>query len=484
MINTQKSHRNLWLPLYRFLTFSLADESISIKRLMAVSIEDGYLSIATGVRVLSRIRIKDTKRYHTGEDRYPNHSEVISSIRSFLNETGTEKSDIVLCIPKQWTVIKSASFPSSVKENLPGVISYEMDRLTPFSADEAFYDFTVLHEDTERVNVLLVTIRADLLMPYINALKENGFNITTITTGHSSMGSLLRYTGEDTECFLMTMVDGRGYECGLFIDGLMCEAYAERFKEGVNGELLTSDINTLVEHAKTAGRPPRLIMLINGNEDIKKGVESATGMPVRMIDKTRFENYGGDACIASAGVVESLWKGARSLNLLKKGYTTDEKPPYIITIVLVLILLVSIVFYILAPLKMEGKRLREIDRMIAEKEDAVKKVESIKKEIDVIESELSVINDFRHSRLPTIDILRELSSVLPKKAWLTGLSIKEKTLEIDGYSTSATELLPILDASRVFEKVEFSSPTVRDASMNSERFRIRMQIEGKSDAKK
>jgi hypothetical protein len=51
-------------------------------------------------------------------------------------------------------------------------------------------------------------------------------------------------------------------------------------------------------------------------------------------------------------------------------------------------------------------------------------------------------------------------------------------VDIEGYAASASELLPKLEASKLFQKVEFASPTFRDVKMNSDRFVIKMEIEG------
>ncbi|GAB4540093.1 MAG: hypothetical protein Fur0020_09080 [Thermodesulfovibrionia bacterium] len=487
--NTGKGFRGLWLPIYRFLTFSLADESISRKRLIAISIEKGHVSIANGSRVLSRISIKRVKRYEIVEDRYPNAGEVVSFLTSFINETGIRRADVAVSLPKEWTVIRTANLPSSVKENLADVVSYEMDRLTPFNSDEAFYDFNLLNEDDERLYILLGAVKAEMVMPYINALKEAGFNPLAITIDLSSIGTLLRYIGEDAREFIMVRIDKDRYGYGTFIDGLMHESYINEFRGDVGDEAILSDITDLLKSARMSGKTPEVIMLVNGNDRIRQQIESATGIPVKPIDGTRFEYYGGDASIATGAIIESLWKDARQLNLLKRGVTERDKQPYILTIILLLAFIISIALYMVAPLKVEEKRLAEINRQIAEREDEIKKIEALKKEIEVVSSDLSTIEDFKKSRVSAMDVLKELTSVLPKKAWLTGMSIREDKLEIDGYAVSATELLPLLDRSGYLGKVEFSSPTVRDAAMNSDRFRIRMQIEmpevtgGKTDAK-
>ncbi|HEX2966114.1 MAG TPA: PilN domain-containing protein, partial [Syntrophorhabdaceae bacterium] len=62
--------------------------------------------------------------------------------------------------------------------------------------------------------------------------------------------------------------------------------------------------------------------------------------------------------------------------------------------------------------------------------------------------------------------------------WLTRTRITEQTVEIEGYAGTATTILPKLEQSNMFQKVEFTSPTVRDARMNADRFVMRMELEG------
>jgi Tfp pilus assembly protein PilN len=108
----------------------------------------------------------------------------------------------------------------------------------------------------------------------------------------------------------------------------------------------------------------------------------------------------------------------------------------------------------------------------------VKKVEALKKEVDALESEVSTINSFKKGKPMTLQILKELTAILPKSAWLTRARITDTTVEIEGYAAAATELLSKLEASPYLKKVEFASPTFRDVRLNSDRFVIKMEIEG------
>jgi Tfp pilus assembly protein PilN len=112
------------------------------------------------------------------------------------------------------------------------------------------------------------------------------------------------------------------------------------------------------------------------------------------------------------------------------------------------------------------------------RKDEVRKVENLKKDIGALESEISSITDFKENRPMALSILKELTTILPKPAWLTRVRITETTVEIEGYASAATELLPKLETSKYLQKVEFASPTFRDARMNADRFSIKMEIEG------
>jgi len=104
------------------------------------------------------------------------------------------------------------------------------------------------------------------------------------------------------------------------------------------------------------------------------------------------------------------------------------------------------------------------------------KVEALKKDMEALSSEIDAINDFKGARTMDLNILADLTSVLPKNAWLTRMRITDTSVEIEGYANSATELLPKLEASKYMRKVEFASPTFRDVRLNADRFSIKMEI--------
>ena len=68
-------------------------------------------------------------------------------------------------------------------------------------------------------------------------------------------------------------------------------------------------------------------------------------------------------------------------------------------------------------------------------------------------------------------MLKNLTDVLPADAWLTTLTLDAKGIELVGQAASASTLIPLLENSPRFERVEFSSPVTR--GRDKEQFRIR-----------
>ncbi len=481
-----KLNDTLWKPLWRFLTFSPTDDAISPEKALLASIEKGRVSVAYGSRFLSRIKIKGLREYSFEEGRYPQPDSLASSLSLAINDFRASKLEVSLSIPKAWAVIKTAEFPLTVKENLSDVVSYELDRLTPFSPEDAFYDFKILMETSEKLNILVMVAKADLVKPYIDALREKDIIVKTVTVNLSDIGTLCRYIDNLADFILIEMNENR-YQGALFLDGSITDAFVGSFisdDEKSKVDTLVTEIAPLIANAKNQGKQPRIMVV--PTEKIYSLIEQfkqKINLSVRILNETdlKFTPSGPQVAApfaAIGGVLESLWPRAHGLNLLKKGYRSIPKYPKTLTLVFILSIIVMWVFYLIAPFKVEEKRLNEIDRQIKIRKEDVRKVETLKKETEALNDEISTINNFKENSPMALNIIRELTTVLPKNAWLTRVRIAESAVNIEGYAASATGLLPKLEASNYFKTAEFASPTFRDARMNADRFNIKMEIEG------
>jgi Tfp pilus assembly protein PilN len=472
-------------PVARLLSFSLADDSIYPAKCVAASLDRGSLSVAYGRRFLSRMKIQGVREY-SFDGKYPQPEVFASSLALAINDLGARNPQVTLSIPKAWTVITAADFPVSVKENLSDVIAYELDRITPFSSANAFFDYRVLGEKEGKLSVLIIAVKDDVIQPHIDALAERGIRVGRISVNLSGIETLLRYIGIRQSTIFLDL--GRdGFEGALFHNNSITNVVTGNFSasdERSQASLVVREITPLLDSMKSGGRQPHIMAHL---KDVPPGLKEQliAQLPERLhlLNETdiglKYPARRGNIPYAALGtVLESLWPKANGLNLLSKGVHAADRAPKLLTGILLLTILGLWIVYLVAPLKIEEKRLAEIDRQIALRKEEVKKVESLKKENEAIEAEMASINSFKEKRRMSLDILKELTAILPKSAWLSRVRVTETNVELEGYASSASGLLSKLESSSFFKKVEFSSPTFRDTRMNADRFNIKMEIEG------
>lgn len=478
--------KRIWDPLWKILSFSPADDAIYPSKNISASVEKGSLTVAFGSRFFSRVKMKGFREYNFEDGRYPQPEVVASSLALAINDLGASKAEVTLSIPKAWSVLKTVEFPLSVKENLSAVISYELDRLTPFASEDAFYDYRVVAESHEKLTILVMAAKADMINPYIEALRETGISVNKITVNLSGLETLCRHMDRNSAPIFVEIKEN-SYEGALFLNNSITGIFSGIFNtqdEKKKMDMLMTEVAPLADTLKIHEKPLQMLVLLRDKSaTLKELLKLQMNLPVRILNETDLQlsssvPYKEIPYAAAGAVLESLLPGSKGFNLLKKAIHDTPKTPKVVTILLILIILALWILYVLSPLRVETKRLSEIDRQIQIRKDEVLKVEALKKETESLNTEVETIQNFKANKPMALNILKELTTILPKTAWLSRVRITETTVELEGYATSATGLLSKLEASKYFKKTEFSSPTFRDARMNSDRFTIKMEIEG------
>ncbi|MGO9016011.1 MAG: PilN domain-containing protein [Dissulfurispiraceae bacterium] len=493
VFDTASGVKKITIPLRNALTFSAADERISYKKELCVAIEKTGVSLAYGTRFLSSLSVKGMRHYHysSAEHAYPQPKEAASSVVLAISEFGAVGAGIILSIPKSWAIVRIVEFPVTVKENISDVVTYELDRLFPFSPEEAFYDFIITGETPDNITLAIAASKADLIKSYCAALADERLSVDRVTLNLTSIGSLCRSLHKNRDA-LFIETDSDEYEGALFLDSSLAGVVSGRFSaddDASRADIISAEMRPLIDTAKRRDNDPRLFALLRGSPALKERLRTSLAFPVSLLDEidTGLGLSSGQKNVlyaAAGGVMESLQPGHQKLNLLSRGLHERAKTPMGLTAVLVALLMVLWIMCELAPIRVETKRLREIEGQIKIRKSGMKDWETLKNQIDAINSEVETINGFKENRPMTLTILKELTEVLPRSAWLTRVNIGQSTVNIEGYSTSsASELLSRLEASKHLGKAEFASPTFRDVRMMADRFNIKMEIRGAKEMK-
>jgi len=271
-----------------------------------------------------------------------------------------DKARFILSLNSGQALEKELILPAAVKPNLTQVMQFELDKYTPFSAEQVYFSAQVLRETAENVSVLLA------LTPR-----------SSFDTLHSQL-----------------------IVADIPIDWVECDYHPDK---GYRYNLLP-------------------------------------------VDKQRTKNRFMRGLVGGLGVITGL---------------------------LVLGL------FILPVLVGEGQ-VEVLRQQLKPLQKKIQKVQLQQQEIDRLLAETQKLVALKQS-IPTLnEILFHLTHLLPDNTWLTHFKLQDNSIQIQGQSGTASNLIEILESSPVFENVRFISPLTQDKRTGKERFQISAQVTQRS----
>jgi general secretion pathway protein L len=119
----------------------------------------------------------------------------------------------------------------------------------------------------------------------------------------------------------------------------------------------------------------------------------------------------------------------------------------------------------------DERRLRALDAELARLAPEVREVEQVAGAAERARRQVATLRSFEAQHIRVLPLLRELTELLPQDVWLTNLSADKKGIELAGFANSASQLIPLLEASPTLEAVEFTSPVTK--GRDREQFRLK-----------
>jgi general secretion pathway protein L len=478
--------KRIGVPLMKALSYAPFEE-IFPSTALCISISRGRLDMLQAKRSLSKYRVSAYKSFGFAEDVVPSPDDVAASAALAMKEFGLKRADIILLIPRSWIIFKSAGLPAAAENNLGNVIVFEFDRFTPFSAPDAMYDY---HSDKEgdQINILLAAARGATLTEYISKLSAKAVSVRSIDFDISAVSILCGFaSGKET--FVFAEITGKGCSGGFVRSGRLRSAALADFSTDDDSKR-AGEVEAFISEQKKSfaaniASVPVLLSFGDDAANIRHAMVSRAKLPFSTISEfgDRLSGLSGMKSLSPAGgALASLWPKADGFNLLSMGARDRVKWPFLLTALLASVLAVLLALVLLIPVKKESAHLERIEGNIAKRKAEVLSIEKTRSEIETIIKRTTLVDNFKGEKPLYVELLKELTERIPKNAWLTRVRITGSQINIEGYAASATALVQVLEASKYFMNVEFSSPTFRDPQMGMDRFQIKMETERKKEA--
>ena len=283
-----------------------------------------------------------------------------------LEELAERSREVVLCLPSNKLLTKTLTLPLAAEENLRQVLAFEMDRQTPFTAEQVYFDYTVTAREPKNS-----TLTLDLVLTPRAFLNE-----------------------------LLSKLDSLGLQPH---QATICTELAGGQSQSVN--LLPAEARR------------------------------------RRPDTARYLNL-------ALGVIA-------------------------------LMLLLGV---IALPLMNKTQVINDLDARMELIKDKAEVTRRLREKVEQLGTDASFLANKKQATPLTLELIDELTRLLPDDTWIERLDIKGQEVLVQGQSASAAALIPVIESSDRLGNARFRSPVTRLPRTNTERFHLSAEIETETES--
>jgi len=106
-----------------------------------------------------------------------------AAVRALLERAGETRARARLCLIHREALVRRVTMPAATEENLRQVFAFEMDRLTPFPADDVYFDYRVISRDlaAATLDAQLAVARREVVDARVETLRSLGVSVQGVT---------------------------------------------------------------------------------------------------------------------------------------------------------------------------------------------------------------------------------------------------------------------------------------------------------------
>jgi Tfp pilus assembly protein PilN len=403
-------------------------------------------------------------------------------IQDVVSSRKIENHDIFLSIPREFFIVREVEFPAVVKDNLHGTLTYELERYIPFSSADVYFDYLITSENKSdnRIKLLLVVARKSDIEPYLKIGERIGEKLSGIDLRATALSDFIadnmrpRLTGFYAHLYH----DGDGTELCVTIDSRILFS---RYFVGQEPDI-TNIVEALYESRKKIGKDEALLRVCVFDKAIQGALIEHLGkdpqFEICWIKPIGAQNAAGDIVSAQALAMRGIKRSRNQLNLIpKKDRKRPGRLPYYILMGLSGLVLIAGLTWGGSILTRRQMDLRRFNMEIVNIKAEATRIKQIEAEMLSIKKTINEIILLRRQRTLSINVLNELTSIIPQDAWVTSINYNsKKEVQIEGLATKAAEIIPLIEASPLFKDTKLISAITRETS-GKERFRVGFNVE-------
>ena len=410
-----------------------------------------------------------------------------TALRAELDSRKVSPAGVAVGLPRTAVTVKPIELPA-LGTDTREMVQFELERHLPFPTEDAPFDFVPLPEpdDADRTEttgrrVLVAACDRRVVDMAMRIMSEAKVRPVSVTVAAHDLVALVRPPARSHVVW--------AHRTDETIDLLFL----------ARGAIVMSRSVPATDDAALAGEIRRSFSLVRwrGCDEVWMSGDGMTpdeisssglgelGVPVMPPPYTLAARRvltaieGGPRGALELALAVALAPGVRPLDLLPVALRPFRLTrAQLVTAGVAAVTAVLAIAALMVPGYRDGRRLAALNAEIAGLDGEVRTVERLLKDLDGKRKLVTTVDGLEQGSLRPLPVMRELTELLPNDAWVTLLSLDAKGVELTGQASAASALIPLLENSSRFERVEFASPVTR--GRDREQFRIQAAWESRA----
>ncbi len=430
------------------------------------------------------------KRVSSYRDR--DRAEVRREIDQFFGSARVSRDNVILGLPRRDVILRYVDLPAEVTDNLRQVVAYQVQSFEPTEEERYCYDFAALKPapGAKRIQVLLVMIKRSILEAHLQLLRDLGIKPASVTVGSVGLANLFLQgrRAPNGRLYVLADLSPQGVEVLTLRGGLLLHSHESAKGDSTSWkDALVREVEVAAERIRLGPEEAidRIVLAGESSEEARQDVSEAIpdcdliGRYVRFEMspqcRSHLQEAGSSLGLAYGGLAQ---RPPVRLNLLPAEMRHRQtRWAYLPSVILGIVILGLLISIGVRGSIQERRLIHRLDAEIASLKERVDRVQKLRAEARQLESEAKAMEELFQRRDMNLEVLQELTTVLPSDTFLSVYSNKEGAIQIAGSSAAAPDLIPKLEKSPLFKEVVQRGQIFKDAQTGKDRFIFEMKLE-------
>jgi Tfp pilus assembly protein PilN len=376
-----------------------------------------------------------------------------AELLKFLAAAGESGLAATVLLPRDEVIVRTVSLPGVPDKEVPGAIDLQVDTLHPWGAEEVVWGWSRAGRDI----VLVGLARKALLDSWETLFAEAGILTAAATFSASAVHAALRIWSAAPPSFL----------CFATGDSGRTEIYGESESRGLYSAEFALPLERALAIARAELRLPPDAAASTLSE-VLPAPKSGGALPLPP-----------SPLAWAAALAGAAPRVTRFANLLPpERRASHDRMQFLLPAVLASVLLGAVIgVFLIFPVIEQKRYLRDLDAAARKLQPAALRAQTLERQIAADRRKIATLDDLRARPQADLDVLNELSRLLPPQVWTNAVEIYPDSVVLSGEADQAAALLKLLDSSPFFQNSEFALSVTRNGQ--TEQFRIKSMRRGR-----